>query len=141
MNKYSYIKIVLAIFSVALLFLGVSQVVVADNNSVHLRFGQTIKTQGMTIRFVDVSDGRCPADVQCIWAGGGIVYLTVQSGLGEMKEIELKQSMGTEYIIVEAKKFQLKTVKPYPRTDRDYEDSDYRVVLEITDHSTADVVK
>ncbi|MGH1403083.1 MAG: hypothetical protein ACRBDL_02460 [Alphaproteobacteria bacterium] len=141
MRKYAYIKIITAVFVVSLLFIGVSQIVIADGNAVHLRFGQSVTKQGMTITFVDVSDSRCPADVQCIWAGEVIVSLHVKVGSGEVKDAELRQSMGGEYTVIEGKKLQLKTVTPHPRTDQDYDDSDYRAVIEITDENAVDVQK
>lgn len=46
-----------------------------------LGIGQTLALEGMTVTLHRVvADSRCPADVQCIWAGNAVAEVTLQNG-------------------------------------------------------------
>ena len=65
---------------------------------VKLNAGQEVKiaTKDLTVRFTRlVADSRCPANVQCIWAGDATVELLLsEPGRGESTKAELHTGLG-----------------------------------------------
>lgn len=104
--------------------------------TVSLRFSQpaTVAEEGMTIHLTEVRDGRCPADVQCIWAGHAAATLIVaQSNLapevlviGTAAPADLKlpyQAMYGSY------QFTLKALEPTPTTQNMVPIEQYRATV------------
>lgn len=74
-----------------------------------------------------LEDSRCPADVQCVWAGTVRIRALLSSGLGEAPQVfELNQPITTEVEIVT-----LVGVQPEPRSEEELEPGDYRFIFEI----------
>jgi hypothetical protein len=46
-------------------------------DSVPLPFGRVVKVGEVYLQLGEVSDSRCPAGVQCVWAGDGVATLAV----------------------------------------------------------------
>ena len=65
---------------------------------VTLKVGEKTSILGVTIQVSElVEDSRCPADVQCVWAGRVKVHTTITSGLGTAEYVfEDLKSLTTE---------------------------------------------
>lgn len=80
----------------------------------------TLKREGLLIKFVKVKeDSRCPADVQCIWAGNAAVQLQVSMRGRSGKSLTLNSdsapaSVGEDQY--RGYKFKLVDLSPYPRS-------------------------
>lgn len=63
----------------------------ADGATVALKPGQTASlANGGALRYVRlVNDSRCPADVQCIWAGDAVIALHWVPATGAERDLEL----------------------------------------------------
>ena len=46
-------------------------------DSVPLPFGRVVKVGEVYLQLGEVSDSRCPAGVQCVWAGDGVATIAV----------------------------------------------------------------
>ena len=54
--------------------------VVSAAKTVTLQKGATAKVGALTLTFAEVvGDSRCPANVQCIWAGDGAIRVTLEA--------------------------------------------------------------
>ena len=102
-----------------------------------LKAGQELKLEGadLQVKFVSVEgDSRCPADVNCIWAGKADVVLDVMHNKCNtpltLSTPESSQAGDQGKI----GNFRLKLIKldPYPRSDQKISPSDYRATLIVT---------
>lgn len=101
-----------------------------------LPYGITTLTVGETAHFQDVSltllgvsnESRCPAGVQCIWAGTVKANVRIISGMGTSTQtIELGKSATTE-----AEKIEVTAVNPYPAKGKQIAQQEYRVTFNVT---------
>lgn len=76
-----------------------------------LKVGETLNdTDYGTIHLISVNDGRCPADVQCIWEGKADIVITmetIQKTL-EFPRLPLATEGNTQLEVIE--------VTPYPES-------------------------
>ena len=63
----------------------------AFNQSIVLKLNQTVGfTDGLTVSLKEINDSRCPADVQCIWAGELSALFSATNGkLNSTQEVRL----------------------------------------------------
>lgn len=101
-----------------------------DSASVHLNYGETVEiNKSITIKFDGVaSDSRCPEDANCIWAGNGEINLTLTSG-GEPEKKTINTTLEPRSISYGDYLIEIKSLNPYPRTDRKINPEDYNIDL------------
>jgi hypothetical protein len=59
------------------------------SNDVQVQINKAVTSNGLNIEFVElVEDSRCPADVQCVWAGNAKIKVRVTKN-GRPKVLEL----------------------------------------------------
>jgi hypothetical protein len=99
-----------------------------------LRAGATATLpDGLTIKFDRVSgDSRCPADVNCVWAGEATVAISVSIARGDAEQRELKTSPGASTVSLAAYTIALTGLTPYPRTSQQIPPEDYVATLVVT---------
>lgn len=103
------------------------------NTDFDLRIGGIARVQDtdIRIRFDTVpDDSRCPADVQCVWAGNATVRLTVDSS-GKAALVDLKTSVaqpGSAF----GTRIELRRLGPYPTASQQPRQSDYVATLRVS---------
>lgn len=103
-----------------------------------LRSGQqvTLKREGLRIKFAAVTeDSRCPADVQCIWAGNAAVRLEISIRGGGSKSLTLNTNGGSSHVDenrYQGYKVKLVELGPYPRSDHQIAADKYVATLLVT---------
>jgi hypothetical protein len=101
-----------------------------------LNIGQsaTLSDAELKVKFDDViEDSRCPGDVVCIWAGrvSCMMEITIDNAIN--KTVLTQSGLTGDYTTEQFQQYQLQfRVEPYPRTDTEIKDSDYRLLLTIT---------
>lgn len=100
---------------------------------VTLRLEETVTARGLELRWVELADSRCPADVQCIWEGEAVVTLEVGGDGLETTRIELGLRPGgtSEPLALAGHLLRLLSVEPYPGADRGAEHSEQVATLEL----------
>ena len=60
-------------------------------NEVQVQINKAVTAKGLKIEFVElVEDSRCPADVQCVWAGNAKIKVRVtKNGKSQVLELEM----------------------------------------------------
>lgn len=84
-----------------------------------VREGQQVMVDGerLAIRFQDVTeDSRCPTDVQCVWAGEGVIVLRVSEPGREPAEVTLRTTEGKQSGVYGGYRVSLKNLDPKPRS-------------------------
>jgi hypothetical protein len=103
---------------------------------IRARHQVTLKREGLRVEFAAVTeDSRCPADVQCIWAGNATVRLEVSVNGRGSKSLTLNTHRGPSLVDeTQYRGYKLKLVqlKPYPRSNRDIAAGDYVATLLVT---------
>jgi hypothetical protein len=136
MNK---IFSVLGFFTVALLFLAVgpscSNETISLGREFTLPAGKTASVSGedLSLEFVAVTaDSRCPAGVQCVWAGEAKCRLSVVYR-GSVYDMTLTQPGGSSGVeeLFQVYKVNFK-LEPYPEYGKQIAPSDYRLVMTVT---------
>jgi len=95
----------------------------ADMRTLNLRLGESGSVLGITITPLEtLEDSRCPADVQCVWAGRVRLRATLTSGMGTAEQVF---ELGTP-ITTEAERITLSDVSPAPLSGTSIAESDYR---------------
>jgi hypothetical protein len=85
--------------------------------------GQTAYVDGPSVTPLEViEDSRCPADVQCIWAGRVVVRTKIHLGSGDM----IRDLVQGEPIGIADGALELTAVTPVPRTDVELGPENYR---------------
>ncbi len=104
-------------------------------DTLQLEYGQTINLlpENIEIRFDSiVSESRCPATVECIWAG--LAEVKLQFAQGSATQTGLLNTLNDpEFIIVFGKTVRLIDVLPYPQVPEviiPQEDYKIRIVVE-----------
>ena len=100
-----------------------------------LPVGETADIEGesLSIKFVEViSDSRCPAGVQCVWAGEAQCRLRFTYA-GSLAEMVIVQPGGdvvsTDYFIMYKVAFKL---EPYPQGGQQIAASEYKLLMTVT---------
>lgn len=106
----------------------VSKVPGPTRATVTAHVGQTISAVGISITpTAVVDDSRCPANVQCIWAGTVHVSAKLSSGMGDSNvTFELGQSITTETEFVT-----LTAVSPAKNSGTEISQSQYLLTFEV----------
>ncbi len=99
-------------------------------------FGLTINQTGyvdsenLQIRILNITDSRCPSDVQCIWAGEVNVRLVIIPDDGVWKGLDLKEDEEKDFSSGNANySVRLLEVRPYPISTQKIEMGDYVLTL------------
>jgi hypothetical protein len=81
---------------------------------------------GTRLTFEKVTeDSRCPADVQCIWAGDGVVAVTLQAPKSPAESRELHTQANGSQISYSDYTIKLSALAPYPRSSQEIRPGDY----------------
>lgn len=99
-----------------------------------LGVGQDARVQGtpVTIIFLGVSeDSRCPADVQCVWAGNAAARLVLSSSAGPSTDAALNTTLEPRTVIFSGYRVRVVGVKPARRSGVSIPAGDYVVTLEV----------
>lgn len=100
-----------------------------------LGVGQEARVQGtpVTIRFIGVAeDSRCPADVQCVWAGNAAAQFVLSSSAGPSTDAALNTTLEPRTVIFSGYRVRVAGVKPATRSGVSIPAGDYVVTLDVT---------
>lgn len=102
-----------------------------------IKVGQELKLEDadLQVKFVAVSqDSRCPANVNCIWAGQADVVLNVKhNNCTSALTLSLpKNTQASDEGKVGGFRLRLVKLDPYPRTEQKISPNDYRASLIVT---------
>jgi hypothetical protein len=127
-------------FAAFLVFVCVSMISCKeDEKCVRIHYGkETVLFPGTTycaedmafsFQIEDISDGRCPEGVVCVWQGEAAITLALK-GIpeGKVTLTTMQQPAGT----IGHYSFQLLEVIPYPKYKQPVEEDDYRVIVRVT---------
>lgn len=93
---------------------------------------QVGSSRPLTVTFQDVEqDSRCPADVQCAWAGDAAIVLRLSRD-GRSAGTTLHTTLEPTEVEYEGYEVRLVSVEPTPRADRETPKSEYRVTVRVT---------
>ena len=116
-------KSVAAILSASLLLTGCVGYNVRNDGTARARIGQTVKIADFQVTPLEVlEDSRCPANVQCVWAGRLRLKARLDFGV-EAAEQEL--TLGEEQATGKGT-LKLVEAKPHPEQGRTIYSEDYR---------------
>lgn len=91
------------------------------NAMVTIRFDEIVTHDDMELRWLEISDSRCPTGVNCVWAGEVKVTLEVNDTLAQDTqpvEVQLTlQARGGVATSVLGYEFELLNVDPYPKDE------------------------
>ena len=91
-----------------------------STQSLSIRAGETkaVGTTGVTVTFLAVNEeSRCATNVVCVWAGNGSVALTLSSGYGSTKDVELNTTTEPRQTVFSGLRIALASLDPYPTGD------------------------
>lgn len=85
------------------------------DDTVTLKVGQQKTVGKITVRFVAIdSDSRCPANVNCIWAGNARVKISVWKGRKRATSFELNSMLDPKVATFEGYDIQFVDLTPHP---------------------------
>ena len=117
------------------LILGLAQASFAQaQNQMQLRVGQqkSVANGKVRVRFISVTeDSRCPADVDCVWAGNAKVKVQVWVRGGETKVFELSTNTREKGGQADAYRVELVSLTPARHSKRKIRQNDYRATFSI----------
>jgi hypothetical protein len=97
-----------------------------------LKMGQRARLRDgrLTVRFASVAeDSRCPAKVDCVWAGNAKVSLVVQSPGGRATTVELNTNSEPKTGSSSGYEISLKRLDPHPQSGTKINQKDYAATL------------
>jgi hypothetical protein len=101
---------------------------------IKLKAGQqkTAKTGRINIKFLElIEDSRCPADVNCVWAGIARIKVRLTRN-GKAAEVELNTNHKDKPAIFQGYSIGLTALTPYPTTTSKYSQSAYTATLTVS---------
>ena len=104
------------------------------DEQISIKAGQqrTAKTGRITVKFLELlEDSRCPADVNCIWAGVGRIKIRLSRN-GNAAEFELNTNQKDKPAVFQGYTITLKSLTPYPTTTSKYSQSAYTATLVVS---------
>ena len=105
---------------------------VALGDPFHVKHGESIElTHGVSLKFIGVtSDGRCPADVTCVWQGEAVIEIELQ-----VQRQSARGSISTEKadLTLLAHKVKLLGLYPGPRTSEKRPAEEYVAFFRVAD--------
>ncbi|MFQ5350874.1 MAG: hypothetical protein ACE5EG_10565, partial [Thermoanaerobaculia bacterium] len=104
-----------------------------ERRVVELTLDQTVDLADLRVRWLELSDSRCPREVQCVWEGEAVVTLEVSRDDGRSRRLalDLRPGTGSEVVTVLGHELRLVSVEPYPREGVEPRRDDYRAAVEI----------
>ena len=99
-----------------------------------LKAGQERQLAGSRVFIAMVKveeDSRCPSDVQCVWAGIGVVAIAMRAGSDSATTYRLNTIGGPQKITALGYEVTLDSLTPYPRMSRPFPKSDYVAYLTV----------
>lgn len=104
-----------------------------DTAFVELPLGSSADNGELSITFDGVSeDSRCPADVQCVWAGNGAIRLTLTGG-GESEVVILNSNLNPRQASFGPYTVGFRNLTPYPVSGASFEPEEYAAHIAIVD--------
>jgi hypothetical protein len=103
------------------------------NRAFTLDVGQTVSVDDaeLSIKFVRVTeDSRCPANVQCIWAGNGQIEIEARDD-GQPNKLSLNTMEGVKEVVVGLYRIQLLALDPSPAAGQNIPTGSYRATLQV----------
>lgn len=102
-------------------------------DEVEVRINRQVRsTGGLKIAFIElVEDSRCPADVQCVWAGNAKIKVRVtRNGRSKILELDtMTKGMAPNYGNY---RLRLKALSPELRSNVRIDRNAYRATIEVT---------
>lgn len=93
---------------------------------------QTRQVGDLTIKLTGVrDDSRCPAGVQCIWAGTANVYFNVVKAGENLGDFHFSVNQN-QTLYIDNYKFELLDLKPYPKSGVQLDTSAYVATIKIS---------
>lgn len=100
-----------------------------------LKVGQTaaLPDSSLALRFEAVAqDSRCPVDVQCIWAGDGVVRLSLRTAAdSSTADLHTNSGAGPASVRLGAWTIELLSLTPAPRAGQPIPAGDYTATLQV----------
>lgn len=94
--------------------------------------GASVADAELSVKFLRVTeDSRCPANVQCVWAGNGQVEIEARDN-GATTTHRLNTTEGAKEVIVGVYRIQLVSLEPAPVTPGPIPPESYRATLRVT---------
>lgn len=111
----------------------------AEVDTFAVGYGATIEVRetGLRLRFEDVADSRCAADVTCIWAGEAeLTFVAVRAGQEQRIALKMPGLVEVPYernepVTVHGHRIRLLRVDPYPYASSPWPASRYRALVAI----------
>ncbi len=106
-----------------------------SNQMVKLRINQqkTISAANLTIKFISVvEDSRCPAGVNCIWAGNGKVKIKVTGKNKKSETFELNTNLSPQSVVFQNQEIKLMHLEPNTDKDKSIEPADYSATFALS---------
>lgn len=85
----------------------------------------------LTFKLIEVKDSRCPADVNCVWAGNAVVKLSIAKGKSAAKMFELNTGIEPNFISYQGYTITLTELSPTPKSN-DSSAKNYTVKLALS---------
>lgn len=104
----------------------------ASGTDVDVRYGARVVMPGDTtsVRFLDVpADSRCPASVQCVWAGEAVTQFLI--GGNQLVTLTLGADASKATVIARGHRVTLTALKPAPTANAEPVKADYVATLRI----------
>ena len=121
-------KTFLSAISIAIFFsLACTDVLARHHQRVEVQIGKSATEQRSKVKveFLEViEDSRCPADVNCIWAGNAKIKIRVTKN-GKSEVIELNSGMMNKDNAFGGYTFLLENLTPKPISDKQIDKSSY----------------
>lgn len=109
------------------------EVAVESPKTIETGINEGASALGVTITPLEVlEDSRCPADVQCVWAGRVRVRATLETASGKNEQIIISNTP----VMTDAKKITLVRIEPEARANTEEQPSAYRFYFEIKEQGS-----
>ncbi|MEK7856715.1 MAG: hypothetical protein AAB288_11545 [Acidobacteriota bacterium] len=121
------------LFTLTILFAG-TFVQAQGVEQLELKNGEqkTTKTGRVTIKFLElIEDSRCPADVNCVWAGVARIKVRLSKN-GKSADFELNTNQADKPAVFRGLSVALRDLKPRQSTTSKYSPSAYSAVLTVS---------
>ncbi len=94
----------------------------------------SIASENINFEFINITeDSRCPSGVTCIWAGRVSCSIEILRDRTKSEKILTQSGLTEGYATDLYEQYQLKfRVEPYPQSKKTINQSDYRLMIEIT---------
>jgi hypothetical protein len=108
----------------------------SQQEMLHLRFQREHTSQvGLTLHFSGYYDGRCPAEVSCVWAGSayGFFWITGPDIQPQVLSLPLaSSSLQPRPVHIGRYEFNLTSLRPWPSRRTPVPPNEYEAVVAVT---------